>query len=100
MTLQDAIEKYPDPKFTIWYLARFPRKAFNLTEISLFFAGFFLTVFKAERWIIGIPAGLFILVLVPSGAVHVTAWYLKRQVEKKRAEYLGITLQEYLNMVQ
>ena len=97
-----AMEKFPDPKFTIWYLTKFPKKLFFLMEIGLFIGGFSMTVIKGltkEEKLAGKIQGwftiLFCIILFPAAICHITAWTLKRNIERKRAKFLGITFKEY-----
>ena len=99
MTLQDAILKFPDAKFTMWYLTKAPKKPFIYTEVVLFFIGFFSVAFKFKKIIVLIPTMLFILLLLMWGTIFLIAWYKQRSVEKKRAEAMGITLQEYYELI-
>ena len=99
MTLQDAILKFPDAKFTMWYLTKAPKKQFIYIEVVMFFVGFFATAFRANKIIIDISMLIFCLILSLWGTIFLIAWYKQRAVEKKRAEYLGITLEEYYELI-
>jgi len=103
MTIQDAILKYPTPKFTLNYFAHFPCKEFWIIEAMLFGLGFVVAVItprrKTSAWYVqGLATFLFVLVLLAAGTWHTIAWVKMRIVEIKRAKYMGITLQEYFRL--
>ena len=97
MTLPEAIQLYPDPKVTTWYLGKFPKREFNIVMVSLFATGFVATIF-AVRILTAISTIMFLVGLTVGVFVHTWAWIAKRRVEKKRAKAMGITLQEYWNL--
>jgi hypothetical protein len=98
MTLQDAILKFPDPKFTVWYRTKFPKREFQIAALFTFAVGFVSTAIKAKKIVTGIATLLFLIILLPAGACHFIAWQLLRSVERKRADAMGISLQEYLQL--
>ena len=94
-----AMAKYPTPKFTRWYLTKFPKKTFVRLELGVFMAGFVSTAFKAPKKVRGILTLAFIVLLLPVACIHVIAWIKMRICEKKRAKFLGVSLQEYWTIV-
>ena len=107
MTLPESIQLYPDPKITTWYLGKFPKREFNIVMVSLFATGFVATIFgtrkddyRNTKWYIltAISTIMFLVGLTVGVFVHTWAWIAKRRVEKKRANAMGITLQEYWNL--
>ena len=103
--LAEAVRLYPDPKFTKWYRMSFPKRAFIITELVLFGTGFLATVLNdldnpVLYFLKALATILFTALLIPAGVCHVLAWVLMRRVEKKRAEYLGITLREYFDLLR
>ena len=97
--LNAAEAKFPIPNFVDWYLNRFPKKIFNIIASVIFGAGLFFTIFKSKRPLILIPTIMFCGMVLIGGTMHTIAWYMKRSTLKKRAEYLGLTLEEYLNLL-
>jgi hypothetical protein len=111
-TLDEAIKQYPDPKFTIWHRTKFPKKPFIITELFLFFVGFILTIIgnkldeksdirKHRTYVATFFATIFFtLFLVIAGILFLIAWISMRRVEILRARFMGISLQEYLELFQ
>ena len=103
-TLDEAIKKYPDPRFMIWYRTKFPKKQFIIVEIVLFAVGFISSVVNKSDipvlyFIKALATILFSLFLVPAAVCHTIAWVLMRRTERKRAKFMGITLQQYYNLL-
>ena len=97
--LQEAIDKFPTPKITTWYLTAFPKKEIQLGLLFAFCVGFVSTAIKAKKVVTLIATLLFCLMLIPVAFIHTYAWVSMRRCEKKRAKYLGVSLQEYQNAV-
>jgi hypothetical protein len=97
--LEQVIIKYPDPRFTKWYLTKFPKITFEMVEIVLIAVGFTMTA-TGNKKLIEIPTFAFLGLLLIGAAIHVWAWILKRMVERKRAKYLDISLHEYWNLFE
>lgn len=106
-TLDEAIKKYPIPRFTIWYRAKFPKKQFIIVESFLFLVGFVSTIIgnkldeksdlrKLIAYLSTFLATIFFaLFLAIVGVLFSIAWVLMRKIEIKRAGYMGVSLQEY-----
>lgn len=94
-----AEAKYPMPKFTQWYLTKFPKKTFVRLELGVFMAGFISTAFKAPKKVRGILTLAFVVLLLPAACIHVIAWIKMRICEKQRAKFLGVSLREYWSVV-
>jgi hypothetical protein len=94
-----AILKFPMPKITNWYLNNFPKKTFWIIEAFAFATGLVSTIFKSKKVITGMATLIFVVILAIAGFIHTLSWIKMRIVEKRRAKYLGISLQEYWDYI-
>jgi hypothetical protein len=99
MTKEDilrAVLKYPYPNFVYWNLHKFPSRKYIIAGCVVVAVGFILTAFKVNKIYISVPTYVVALMLVFAACLHVPVWCLKRRTEKRRAKYLGISLNEYI----
>jgi hypothetical protein len=110
--IEQAEKLFPTPGMTNWYLTKFPKKQAVRVEIFLFVVGFVMTALGNKKkenydnsehgyYIATFAAtALFVFVLAGIGAVHSISWVKMRIVERKRAKWIGCTLQEYWNAMK
>lgn len=96
--IAQAILEYPLPDYVIWYRMKFPVMTYIITGVCIIALGIILTVLTTSKASISIPTFITCGMLLVASVLHITAWVLTRQTEKKRAEYLGISIGEYLTL--
>jgi hypothetical protein len=95
--LKAAEDKFPLPRFVTWYYQKFPRFWYCYLGALFILFGVFMTAFNMIHKVIGIPTYI-VCVMVIAGAVMDTVTAIqKRATFKKRASFLGISLQDYKN---
>lgn len=89
---KEAERLYPYKKFSLWYQNVFPIREYIAAGCLVIVSGIVLTASNKSALI---PTVIICVMLVFAAVIHIIAWYQKRSVEKKRAEYLGMSLYEY-----
>jgi hypothetical protein len=96
--IKEAEDKFPMPSYVDWYQNSFPSRIIAFTGAGFILVGMVFTMVKAGRiHMISVTFQILSLVVFLCTMLLI-AIIKKKRTFKKRARYLGITLQEYLNL--
>lgn len=89
ISIQDKAEKlFPMPKFTRWYLFKFPSRIYIFLGSYLVLSGVLLTAINAQRNVLSVITYTIASMMICFAVLHTIAFIKLRKVEKKRTEYL------------
>lgn len=97
--MEEAESKYPMKGYVTWFANVFPDRNIAIMAAILVVVGIFMTAFnvaREHRFAVTINIVIIVVSLV---TMLLIAKHKQKCVFKKRAEYLGISLQEYLELL-